>query len=346
MFEAFFSYKTPEWREYARAPTFNLQSEVTQLLMRYQHLIPEDIGENRQAVSLSRIFDELQKDSAARKTMDEILARRDVHIAKYEDKILKSVHNGRLLTNTSLFTNGFVLRRSSVDFAEWDDPKSVRERYYNAAVQLVRKEVGATRAWCGEHIVRSSAALQVKWSKLFAVATSPLAAVHNDFVEAYDETFRRSYRGDDGANVNQFGVFDHMRRDGVTLEELENSRILVVNVWRNIADEPVKRFPLALCDRRTVTQDELQECAIGRDDKNAGLSVYTSEARDKHEFYVFPEMTSREVVLFLTYDSEAKPFSPTLHCAVDDPRCKEGIRRSCEARVVCLLPKFPQRANM
>ncbi len=54
----------------------------------------------------------------------------------------------------------------------------------------------------------------------------------------------------------------------------------------------------------------------------------------------YPEMNKDEVLMILTYDSAMSPFVPTLHTSFSVPGMPEDApaRRSCEARVLCLLP--------
>ena len=51
-------------------------------------------------------------------------------------------------------------------------------------------------------------------------------------------------------------------------------------------------------------------------------------------------MNKDEVLMILTYDSAMTPFVPTLHTSFSVPGMPEDApaRRSCEARVLCLLP--------
>ena len=52
-------------------------------------------------------------------------------------------------------------------------------------------------------------------------------------------------------------------------------------------------------------------------------------------------MLNTEVLLIKTYDSELKPFQPTLHSSFDDEGTSKDApeRQSCEARILCLIPR-------
>ena len=60
---------------------------------------------------------------------------------------------------------------------------------------------------------------------------------------------------------------------------------------------------------------------------------------DSHRWYFYPKMNRDEVVMFKTYDSNEKPFMPTLHSAFDDPTSNENAspRESIEVRAICFF---------
>jgi hypothetical protein len=41
------------------------------------------------------------------------------------------------------------------------------------------------------------------------------------------------------------------------LEEIEGSRYVFINVWRNISESPVLDMPLAMCDAQSFTAKDL-----------------------------------------------------------------------------------------
>jgi len=119
----------------------------------------------------------------------------------------------------------------------------------------------------------------------------------------------------------------------------------------------VVRLPLAVCDMRTVTPDDVinariadKSCAAlpplpypaGQDAHLCRLGCLAAAAplttasdlsclcfrrleiamathSPDHSWWYYPNMQPDEVMLILTYDSAAAPFVPTLHCAFDDP---------------------------
>ena len=159
--------------------------------------------------------------------------------------------------------------------------------------------------------------------------------MHNDFTNIYGDALIRSFEQEDGVT---FGNVDEMKAAGVTEEVMRNSRLVMVNTWRSVSDEPLQRNPLAVCDVRTVGLDELVASRLGGNADS--LEVYSSMFSPEHEWYYYPEMNKDEVLMILTYDSAMTPFVPTLHTSFSVPGMPEDApaRRSCEARVLCLLP--------
>ena len=106
--------------------------------------------------------------------------------------------------------------------------------------------------------------------------------------------------------------------DAINFEEVAHAivegkrRFAVLNFWRNIRDEPATSAPLAILstryDRRSkpITQ-------------RAGRPVAFPDARpdmDESRWYVFPNATKDEIVVFYQYDRNALQPSDLFHCAI------------------------------
>eukprot|EP01051_Picozoa_sp_SAG22_P004064 SAG22_NODE_209_length_15177_cov_9.282995_14_plen_216_part_00 len=110
------------------------------------------------------------------------------------------------------------------------------------------------------------------------------------------------------------------------------------NVWRSITPYPCVRLPLAVCDRRTVRQEDLIVRAL---QEQGGHRITTAAYDPAHEWAYFPELRQDEALVFVTYDSapEGGVYIPTLHTAVELPgSAGRPPRESCEMRVACVLP--------
>jgi hypothetical protein len=88
----------------------------------------------------------------------------------------------------------------------------------------------------------------------------------------------------------------------------ENGRFALINVWRNIADEPVATHALALCDAQTVTPGDLSVFELHYADR-VGENYFSKQAPG-HEWYYYPAMTRDEALLIKQWDSAGPWRSP------------------------------------
>ena len=114
---------------------------------------------------------------------------------------------------------------------------------------------------------------------------------------------------------------------------LESGRYGIVNLWRNIAKEPVAVNPLALCDAACVTPDDLVVFEIHYADR-IGENYFARHAAH-HRWYYYPAMTRSEALLIKQWDSAGRlartrgaqsdpadgdePCTFSFHSAFEDP---------------------------
>jgi len=143
-------------------------------------------------------------------------------------------------------------------------------------------------------------------------------------------------------------------------EALLRGRWQFVNVWRNVSTAPVERFPLALCDARSVSADDLIVFEIRYADR-VGENFFARHS-PAHDWYYFPRLTRDECVLIKCWDSrghdfigeleqmrgwpapvgdpaEAVPATFSLHTGFVDPATREEApdRESIEVRLVAFF---------
>ena len=115
-------------------------------------------------------------------------------------------------------------------------------------------------------------------------------------------------------------------------------RYLYVNLWRNIADEPIENDHLAMLDERTTAKPDDY---IVRDLFGPGYNVvqYGLNARHAahHKWYYFPAMHRDEGILFKQFDSDfTKQGRVCFHMSANDPEVKQHRpRESIELRMMC-----------
>jgi len=255
------------------------------------------------------------------------------------------VHNARALPNASLDDGGIQLERHLSKVADWTDDRQLADIYHGEISALVKRVTGATHAFSSNHLFRQSepeAGGDGPLAKLMAQSRGPVQTVHNDFAESYGEGIVQTIANGGIPHTQTFGLTEAMLEAGVSETELRESRMLVINTWRSVGPEPLRRFPLAIADRRSVPRSCLRANLIGKVPSGrprGGIDVVSALYDRAHEWYFYPEMTRDEVLLWKGYDSAEVPARPTLHSSFDDPNTPPDAaeRMSVEVRVLCLL---------
>ena len=129
-------------------------------------------------------------------------------------------------------------------------------------------------------------------------------------------------------------------------------RFAIINVWRNIAAEPVTTYPLALCDAQSVQPEDLVVFEIHYRDRVG--ENYFSKYGSRHQWYSYPAMTHDEALLIKQWDSAGplarsggrqadsddaqSPCTFSFHTAFQDPSTPSDApeRWSIEVRCVVL----------
>ena len=164
--------------------------------------------------------------------------------------------------------------------------------------------------------------------------------VHSDYTESYRAMI------EDPAHPYHHILEPSMRRAGVTGAEIRQAqRILTLQLWRNVG-APNVDYPLCFCDARTVARTELVPIRVseygGLKTEFDAFAVLPPSGDQPHAWYVFPNMTPDEVVVFRAYDSDraaaGEPFW-TPHVSFRDPnQGADAIpRTSLEMRAICLF---------
>ncbi|GAA0266432.1 CmcJ/NvfI family oxidoreductase [Alteraurantiacibacter aestuarii] len=171
-----------------------------------------------------------------------------------------------------------------------------------------------------------------------------------DKVVSFGPIIRTSASGTHGHNQPAFGahvdygartVADYTR-DLLPAEEAERrlaKRHMLINVWRPIL--PVESAPLALCDARTVTRDDLFDSEIigGLGGASRSLWGFNLAYNPEHKWYWVPQMQPSEALAFKLFDSERDAVQFTAHSAFQDTTALAGAapRQSVELRTIAYL---------
>lgn len=256
------------------------------------------------------------------------------------------IFNARLFKDANLDAAGFQLERHPSKVSNWHDGNQVAELYYPEINALVKKLTGATYTCSNNHLLRQSEPEQGghgPLAKLMAQSRGPVLTAHNDFAESYGEGLIRTVEHSGLPHTQTFGLTEPLIEDGISAQQLRHSRLLVINTWRSVGPEPLRRYPLAVADRRSVPHAGLRSNLIGKvpsGEPRGGIDVYSATYDPAHKWYHYPEMTPDEVLLWKGYDSAEVPMQAPLHTSFEDTSAPDNAaeRLSIEVRVLCVLP--------
>jgi len=209
----------------------------------------------------------------------------------------------------TLDRNGFTLVKAPTAVTNFYDPEEIKRVYYPEVERLLRDTLGASRVFVFDHNVSNAG----------RAGTAPSSRqVHNDHT----------------VNSAPRRVRDHL---GSEADELLKHRFGVVNVWRPVRG-PVLDSPLALCDARTFSDDDL----ISSDLVYAHVRGETSrvEFKSTHRWYYFSEQQTDEALLIRIHDSASDGCEwLSFHTSFENSLAPGASpRESIEARALVFFP--------
>ena len=273
-----------------------------------------------------------------------------------------SISDARRLAPTeqpTLSANGFELverpmANPDLDFLDHD---AVVRAYYPECAEIVRSATGAVAVAAFDHNIRSasgkSGQLRIAGGQQ---VQGPAHLVHGDYTlasapqrlrdlarpPALNDTYRTALA--EGEALLGAEAVEQATGDG---------RFAIVNVWRNIAREPVATRPLALCDAASVRPDELVVFEIHYRDRVG--ENYFAKHDPRHRWVFWSAMTRDEALLIKQWDSagemarsrgaradadgEGRPCTFSFHSAFEDPATPADApdRWSIEVRCAALF---------
>ncbi len=276
-----------------------------------------------------------------------VLTRRDADgsDAGMEGVVLESremiIHDARRMTGSdrrTLSENGFELvgwnsAGNGIDFL---DHQQVLQTYYPQCAELVEQITGA-RAYPFDHNVRSASGKQSQQRIAGGQQVQgPAHVVHGDYTLTSSAQRLRDLTKPPTANDTLrlvLGSGQSLIAPDAAAPALEGQRrFAIINVWRNIAKEPVVTNPLALCDSETVDPQDLVVFEIHYRDRIG--ENYFAKHSPRHRWFYYPGITGDEALLIKQWDSAGtlartrgdqadaaapgKPCTFSFHSAFDD----------------------------
>ena len=210
-----------------------------------------------------------------------------------------------------LHPSGFGLHKFSTRVQNFLEPSEIESVYAAEVEAFLKATTGCYRVHIFDYTVRAS---DPELRELKQVR-EPAYLVHNDY-------------------TSNSGFVCLQESLGNEADSLAQGRFQIVNVWRPLVD-PVEDFPLALCDRRSLTKSDLVDTER-RAPNHTGeiqLALHTKEQR----WFYFSRMRPDEVLLFKTFDSIDGGANPcSIHSAIRLPDAPADAkpRESIEARAL------------
>lgn len=205
-------------------------------------------------------------------------------------------------------THGFELlaqplARPGLDF--YDHQQVVRE-YYGECAEVIRQATGAARVFAFDHNIRSASGKESK--KRIAggqQVQGPAGVVHGDYTLTSAPQRLRDLAKPPSINDTFRSVLNEgetlLSQDMVDRALVDGKRFAIINLWRNIAHEPVATHPLALCDGQTVNPEDLVVFEIHYHDRIG--ENYFAKYAPQHGWWTYPAMTRDEALLIKQWDS-------------------------------------------
>jgi hypothetical protein len=239
----------------------------------------------------------------------------DVRSGGQQDPRRITIANGRPhAAKLGLEQDGFRFVRHDTKMRDFLDEDEVRRVYYPEMEALVKAESGASRVVVFDHTLRTADDELRAARKIREV----VRRVHNDYTE---------WSGPQR-------VRDLLPAEA---DDLLRRRFAIVQVWRPIR-HPVETFPLAICDARTLSPDDL--VISERRYPNRVGQTYAIKYNPRHQWYWFPRMRREEALVFKVYDSLKDGRARwTAHTAFDDPSAPPNARprESIEIRTLAFF---------
>ncbi len=220
------------------------------------------------------------------------------------------------LGDFGLEKSGFTLVESPTAVKSFWDPEEVRRVYFPEIEALVKRLNGAEKVICFGEIARSDDPATADGGK-------PSYSAHVDYG---DFTTREFATNELGAEEAAFWL---------------QRRYVFMNLWRPITT--VERTPLALCDRRTVKEEDLfgSEVRGGLNDASRPpLYGFNLAYAPGQRWWYAPHMRPEEIWVFKIHDSDGTKMGGAPHSAFDDPTSPPDAkpRQSIEVRTISFMP--------
>ncbi|MDT0507610.1 CmcJ/NvfI family oxidoreductase [Novosphingobium sp. MMS21-SN21R] len=236
----------------------------------------------------------------------------------------------------ALDVHGFTIATHQSAIADFHDRPSVDTLYLEEVEELVTRLCGASRTAAQGWMIRTSSDLSARAKEKVAGyqhtggIQPPAGEAHVDYNEATGS--RAAAR-----------IYADRYPDGPGYK-----RYICFSLWRTFSPGP-QDWPLAVCDGRTVTNEEtasntlfvVDEFPVGDaltapvDGEDQMIAATIFKHRDRHRWWYFSNMTASDVLLFKFQDSDHSVTWRCPHTAFHDTSFADAkARTSIEVRCI------------
>jgi len=200
----------------------------------------------------------------------------------------------------TLNDNGFELfpHETTLDTIEFYDDEKVRTKYYPELATALQHLTGATRVVPVVHSVRNKD-LNFFFDKVGVGKSNSQA---NRGTTANLAEFVELVHCDNSWFMGEEAMFNFLHKQDGEIMDHKTKRYQIVNVWRNIRDDPITKFnhPLACLDSSTLNLPEDCVQTVTELPKLQGHKSY-------HEWFWYKDMRKEEMLVFTRWDSRGTP---------------------------------------
>ena len=295
-----------------------------------------------------------------------VLTKRDINgsdagsVGINLEKKKMQVMNARNLIGSkeiSLDKNGFEMIHCNIHHLNLDffNNKEVLDKYYIHCADFIKDRTGAKNVYAFDHNIRSASGKKTKkMIKGGQQVQGPAHIVHGDYTLTSAPERLRQLAKPAGKNDTLrliLGKSNSLLSQDCVNETLSNGRFAIINLWRNIVENPVEINPLALCDASTVSPDDLVVFEIHYTDRIG--ENYFAKHNKNHEWYYFNKITKDEALLIKQWDSHGSiaksngklsdnesignPCTFSFHSAFEDPSTREDAPDRWSMEVRCIV---------
>ena len=145
---------------------------------------------------------------------------------------------GRCVGDLSLDRQAFMLAPHETQVRDFYDKDEVRRVYDPEVEALLKRETGASKVVVFDHTIRAADRGVERGHR------APVRSVHNDYTEKSGPQRVRDLLPPDEAEARL------------------KKRFVEINVWRNIAHDPVEMSPLGFVDSESIAPRDLAVCDL------------------------------------------------------------------------------------